>query len=411
MKASSFKVIEFRNPSGETVYRVSGTKRDGTRVRRNYSTEAEATDHKQRLENEWHNLISQIALKHTKLSTDQVAEAERAFDDLGGKPLAEAVRFYLDNYREPQIRRSLKEAFKEFIGEKRQENLRQRSIQDLESRIGFLVKLAGERFVSDITEAQLRGIIHRDGRVPETRNNDRRSLSGFFGWATAKRYCEVNPMAGIAPIRFHRREPEIFSLNQVDAILDAARKYQNGAMLPYFVLAVFAAIRPQEIQRLTWRDIDLTAKQVRITGAAAKKRQRRLVELSDNAVEWLEPLALRRVPIWPTKNGRKQFEAVKKAAGFGSSKKTANDLKPFKLVPWIQDGMRHTAISCHFAQHGHEGDTARWAGNSPDEMHRSYKELVSKADAERFWNAYPDGNRVEKVDFGKSAGKSAAKSA
>jgi hypothetical protein len=73
--------------------------------------------------------------------------------------------------------------------------------------------------------------------------------------------------------------------------------------------------------------------------------------------------------------------------------------------------MRHTGISCHFAQHGHEGETARWAGNSPDEMHRSYKELVSKADAAKFWNFYPDGIRVEEVDFGKSDGKSQAETA
>ena len=411
MRQPSFTIKPFRNPSGETVWRVAGTKRGGTRVRRNHRTEEEATDHKQRLENEWHNLISQIALKHTKLSAEQIAEAERAFDDLGGKPLSEAVQFYLANYREPEIQRPIKAAFEEFIEEKKQANLRTRSIQDLETRVGFLVKLAGHRLVNEVTEIQLRAVVHREGRGPETRNNDRRALNCFFRWAVTKRYCAQNPMEGIAPVRFHRREPGIFSLDQVDRILEAARDYQDATMLPYFVLAIFAAIRPQEIQRLTWRDIDLTAKQVRITGAAAKKRQRRIVELSDNAVEWLAPLALRGVPIWPRKNGRKQFEAVRQAAGFGSAKMSPEDLKPLGLIPWIQDGMRHTGISCHFAQHGHEGETARWAGNSPDEMHRSYKELVSKADAAKFWNFYPDGIRVEEVDFGKSDGKSQAETA
>jgi integrase len=416
MNAPAVKVSEFKNPSGEVVYRVYGWEpsKDGNRrmVRKNFKDVAQADDFARRLREKWTNVVSYTALKYTSLSDEDLRAAERAAAILAGKPLAAAVDFYLANYREPRICRSLNDAFTEFIAEKRQENLRPRSISDLKTRVGFLLKVAGGMEVSDMTESKLRAIVHRDsdGRGPESRNNDRRALNGFFAWAAAKRYCAENPMAGIAPIRFHRREPEIFSLAAVESILTAARGFQGGAMLPYFVLALFSAIRPTEIQRLTWRDVDLLEKTVRLGGAAAKKRQRRLVELSDNAVVWLRPLVIRQLPIWPAR-GRKMFEEVRELAGFGSSKKNADELKAVDLIPWIQDGMRHTAISCHFAQHGHEGDTARWAGNSPDEMHKSYKQLVSKADAAIFWNIYPEKNKVVSPAFCKSSCKSAAESA
>ena len=72
--------------------------------------------------------------------------------------------------------------------------------------------------------------------------------------------------------------------------------------------------------------------------------------------------------------------------------------------------MRHTGISHHLAFHCHEGDTARWADNSPNMIHRHYKEIVKKADAEKFWSIFPDGYRIEAINFGPSLGKSSSKS-
>jgi hypothetical protein len=38
----------------------------------------------------------------------------------------------------------------------------------------------------------------------------------------------------------------------------------------------------------------------------------------------------------------------------------------------------------------HEGETASWAGNSPNVIHRHYKALVKEADAKEFWEITPD---------------------
>ena len=43
------------------------------------------------------------------------------------------------------------------------------------------------------------------------------------------------------------------------------------------------------------------------------------------------------------------------------------------LRAWVPDYMRHTALSNNFAHNKHEGETASWAGNSPNIIHRHYK--------------------------------------
>jgi hypothetical protein len=43
----------------------------------------------------------------------------------------------------------------------------------------------------------------------------------------------------------------------------------------------------------------------------------------------------------------------------------------------VQDYVRHTAVSSmYLAKHKHEGEAATWAGNSPNVVHRYYKDLT-----------------------------------
>jgi hypothetical protein len=86
---------------------------------------------------------------------------------------------------------------------------------------------------------------------------------------------------------------------------------------------------------------------------------------------------------------------VKNAAGFnGKDGSKTEDGK--KLRPWIQDCLRHTAVSMYLAKHRHEGEAAAWAGNSPNAIHRHYKGLVKEADAIEYWTITPQ-NVTDKV--------------
>ena len=191
-------------------------------------------------------------------------------------------------------------------------------------------------------------------------------------------------------------EPCVLSLADCRKLLAAARDYKEGRLLPYVAVSLFAELRPTELSRLTWERIDLTEGTITLDGSMAKTRQRRIVKLPENAVAWLLPLAPKHPDFVPAAFVR-HFGRVKRAAGFNVNEGGKKGGK--KLRPWVQDYMRHTAVSMYLAKHKHEGEAATWAGNSPNVIHRHYKGLVKYADAAEFWKLTPATVKSEIVTF------------
>ena len=379
MKEGRFTIRDIKYPSGSIVYRVTGML-NGKQVRLNYKTREEALGAKQEFEIDSVNAKPTARLKKTRLSPEQLDDAEHAFREIGKGTfsLTDAVKHYNATYRAPVTAIMLSDAFNEFLDSKQKANKRQHSIRNLRTRVGFLVTNHGDKHVSDIQPDLIADIIHRQGRSlvgrsAVTCDNDRRAFSGFFNWCAKKGYCAESPMTEIEPVKFDREEPMILSVAQVRRLLDAATAFKDGILIPYVVLGLFAAIRPTELARLTWKQIDIEQGTVTIGPKLAKMRQRRIVELSENCIQSLLPHVVIQTPIKGI-NWRRNFNSIKKMAG---------------IKEWPQDIMRHTGISHHLAHHEHEGKTAKWAGNSPDMVQKHYKGLVKRKEAEDFWGIRP----------------------
>jgi integrase len=166
-----------------------------------------------------------------------------------------------------------------------------------------------------------------------------------------------------------------------------AQEYKQGVCVPHIVLGLFCAIRPTELARLSWDDMDLEAETVTIGSRLAKMRQRRIVEIPKNAVAFLAPHMAVQTPM-KGKNWRRDFDKVKGLAGYGGRSRGGTVLKE-----WPPDVMRHTGISYHLAAHQHEGKTAAWAGNSPDVIQRHYKGLVKARESTEFWSILPAASK------------------
>ncbi|HSA11375.1 MAG TPA: hypothetical protein P5205_13490 [Candidatus Paceibacterota bacterium] len=397
-----FRVIAFTNPGGATAYRVTGWTLNGERIRQNYSTHGEAVARLQELEIQTANLQGAARPVITRLTPEQAAEAEVAYAQLEGRPLLVAIRFFLDNYRDPLKKCSVGDAFSAFVAEKKAANKRPLTIRNLETKCRALKADHGKKLVSDISEDLVRDLINQPGRGPVARDNYRRVLNGFFAWAQEKGFTPVNPVAKIDRIESDEAEPAVLSLDECTALMNAARAHKEGKLVPFVALALFAGLRPdQELKRISWSNIDPESETITVSGKVAKMRGRRTIEavrltrkdatgqeikLPSNLFQWLSPHIARRTPIKGT-NWRRDFDAIKRTAGFGP--KTEDKTKP-QLKPWVQDYLRHTAVSYHYALYEHEGKTAKWAGNSPDIVHRKYKGLVKPADVAKFWSIVPE---------------------
>ena len=333
------------------------------------------------------NVNQAVKLKPTRLSDLQLAEAESAIQKLegSGHGLVMAVDYFLRTWKPSTVSKTVKDAYEEFLLDKKAQKLRQRSIEDLKNRVNKLVKVYPNRLVSELAVDDIKRLISRPGRAARTRNGDRRSLHTFFEWCLKHDFCTQNPVAKIDPSKVDDQRPEILTLQEVKKVLRTAMDYKEGVLVPYFTLSLFAGLRPAELSRISWRDIDLTARLLTVDGNVAKLRKRRNVELSENLIPWLLPHLTKPIV---GENWRRDFDAVRKLAGFDARKTEATDLE--KLTPWAGDVLRHTALSHHLALHKHEGQTACWAGNSPDTVQRFYKGLVKPADAAEFWKLVPE---------------------
>lgn len=379
-----FSIRPFVNPSGETVHRVTGRKLDGTQVRENFRGFREAVARKHELDLEAINIEQSVTLKPTRLSDDELAQAERSCTKLQGTShtLEFAVTWFLTHWRPPSSSPTVESAYGQFIKEKQAQNLRPRTLQDYRSRVGALVKAFGIKFVDEIITDDIRALVYRDDVSALSKNGDRRALYTFFDWCVLNGHCTSNPVKRLARARTERKTPAVLSLPEVEALLSAARVYKSGATLPYLALALFGGFRPNELAELAV--VDLSGKTVTVDSCIAKLRQRRVVEDLDTALRWLLPYQGRMI-IPP--NFRRDFDAVRRQAGFKGSNYRKGDEQ---RKDWVPDLLRHSALSFHFAKFRDEKRTAAWAGNSPDTLHRNYKGLVTSEDAEAYWSLAPD---------------------
>ncbi|MCW5555428.1 MAG: tyrosine-type recombinase/integrase [Verrucomicrobiae bacterium] len=391
-----FAVKQIVYRTGTPTYRIQGRMPDGKQVRKNVQTFHEALQVKEELELKARGQPVEFVLRKTRLTQDELAEAEHAIrrlrdaqtvhPHLKGKSLQFVVDFALANYKEPTITIKVADAVEQFLQVKRVKKRRHRTITNLVSRLNKLVRAYGDRLVSEITMEHLEGLMNGCDYGAISQNHYRTTFRSFFGWCRKRKYCTSNPAEDIEVADVDDRDPEILTLDQAKALLQAAYQHKEGVLAPFVVLGLFCGLRPAEIGRLKWKMVNLTAKIITVTGGAAKKRKRRHVELCSNVVEWLTPMIGNRIM---PKNFRRHFDAVRRLAGFRGS--VSHQQADDALLAWPHDAIRHTAISCHFAAFEDEGKTAKWAGQSVDVMHNHYKGLVIKADAEVFWSWTPTG--------------------
>ncbi|MGD1084231.1 MAG: site-specific integrase [Verrucomicrobiota bacterium] len=379
-----FRIVQFTNRGGSQSFRVTGSTREGRQIRQNFDTIETATIRQQELEREYLGLENaKVEFTQTRLTPEQVAQAEVAFNRLGDKPLPLAVEFFITNYRETAVKIQLSKALENFLEAKTKAGRRPDTLRNLEDRIGRFCRLHPTKLVSDVLQADVEAVINKGNKGAFARISDRRVLFGFFKWCGNQGYCGRNPVEHIETIKVDQEEPQILPLDGVKRLVQAAEAHKGGVCMPYVALGLFCAIRPTELARLSWNEIDLKAKTVTIGAKLAKMRQRRIVEIPKNAVQFLKAHVLAKTAI-KGKNARRDFDAVKAAAGYGGRAAGKPELKP-----WTADVMRHTGISNHLAEHQHEGKTAAWAGNSPDVIQRHYKGLVNKNDTKAFWAIVP----------------------
>lgn len=375
------RVVEFTNPSGQVVWRVTGTLANGERVRKNFPDQRAALACRMDLENQSLGWASADVPRVTHLSEEQIRAAEYAFG-LVPSPgeLARAVEWWkkhgaqFTNLQGDAV--TLSVAFERFEAwVEKNPALRPATRTTLVSRVSHYVRTNGDLDIAAIQPAQIEAWLTGLTVSPVTKNQTRRCLSRFFSWciSSPQRYACHNPAKEVRIELPERGIPQVFTVDQIRRLLSVARAMHGGKFLRFVVLQVFGGMRPTEATRIATRQINLADREIRIEGIQSKVGRARTVHLDEAAVQWLKacPAGATADPM----KHREQWDAVRTAAG---------------LTAWIKDGLRHTSISMKFRATGSYGHCAEWAGNSEAIIKGHYQGRVSSTDAATYWALTPE---------------------
>lgn len=159
---------------------------------------------------------------------------------------------------------------------------------------------------------------------------------------------------------------EIFSPEDTCSIL---RKAPDG-LRPALVFGFFSGLRPSEIMRLSWEDVDLKAGHVYVRGKVRTARNR-IAFVPHNAAVWLVGGGKGRV------------------CGYAHPGVSAKQWAAKARIPWIHDGPRHSFVSYRLAVLGDFAKVSEETGTSVKTLRQHYRRPVPKALGEIYFGLLP----------------------
>ncbi|MFM9850018.1 MAG: tyrosine-type recombinase/integrase [Hyphomicrobiaceae bacterium] len=203
------------------------------------------------------------------------------------------------------------------------------------------------RSIEAVTRQDVVGII--DGLEHKiAADRARIALSGLFGWAIDRGYCDANPTMHIRARGQHGSRTRVLTEDELIAVWRACGNEEYGAIVRLLILT---GQRRSEIGDLMWSEIDLAKRQFELPGHRTKNGRPHLVPLSDAAFAILETI--------PRREGRELVFGLG-AGGFGGWSKSKADLdrriaaaaKNTNAMPvWTLHDLRRTFVT-HVSEHG-----------------------------------------------------------
>jgi integrase len=343
--------------------------RDGVRQFRHFETISAARGHIDLKLVEIDNLGRQAFA----LSDKQRLDAAEAIKLLGTTKLVDAAKFWCEHHNSSVGQRTVSELVAEYLAEKQKAGLRRHTIADARRRCTMFARDHGRRLVFDIKLADVSGFLDQWRGI--SRLNYRTALIALFNFAVKRGIRADNPVHAIDRPKLDQKMPEIFTASEVERLLlHTQSRYPR--LIPALTIGLFSGLRQNEIDLMDWSQVDMEGKTIRVLPEIAKRRRTRIVDMSENLIEWLKPYhkPAGRLGV-PYSVYRRQVEEILKAA---------------KIARWPRNGLRHTFASAHFAMHEDAGRTAKDLGHmSPALLYDHYRNLMSKQDAQKFWSLLP----------------------
>jgi integrase len=237
-----------------------------------------------------------------------------------------------------------------------------------------------DRMLSDITPGDVAAWVESlrsetPALKPATVSNLRRVFSGLLSYAQSVGLLEANPVLRMPREKATRKskagnQVAILTPDELTKLLNAARP----RILPFLAIGAFCGIRPEELRRLRWADVDFTKGQILIRADVSKTGDKRHVTMPKNLMAWLSPWRAAKGIIAPDKNERRLKDKAAADAG----------------IQWVPDLLRHSAATYHLAKYRNASLTAEEMGHGVAVLHRHYNGRVAPELAAKWFAIMPE---------------------
>jgi len=307
-----------------------------------------------------------------------------------GTTLKEAVDYFRKHNPAAIVAKTVREVADDMLSAKRTAKLSEVHIQDLESRL--------KRFSTDfpmnigaisgsMIQAWLDGL-QVSGR---TKQNYLQVCSALFRFAIKRKYLTADALRELEAVQRPKEDDsdiEIYSPEEIQEVLNVARP----EMIPFIAIGAFAGLRSAEIERLDWNEVNLAERHIEIKASKAKTAARRLAPITDNLAAWLTPLAKKTGQVLPYESWWNQIpksvEAVNKQRQ-ETARAAGKDPAKAEKFRWLHNALRHSFCSYRMAAIKNAAQVALEAGNSPKMIFTNYRQLVTEAEAVKWFAIQP----------------------
>jgi integrase len=301
-----------------------------------------------------------------------------------GKTITDATAFYVDHLE--RVRRckvTVANLVAELIEAKRRDGRSEIYLRDLRNILAIFCRHFGDRPIAGITVEELDNWLRALPGSPKTRTNFRANIGVLFSYAAHRRMIDFNPVLHTAKPKLPDNPPEIFTVEELRALLEAANRVAVD-VVPMLTIGAFAGLRDAEIKRLDWSEINLARGFIEVKGSKAKSARRRIVPIQQNLAAWLRPYNGMKGRLVP-EGYRSSLDRVRKAA---------------ELARWPNNGLRHSYSSYRLAAiHDAPRVASELGHTSPTMLYGTYRELVLPEDAEQYWKLIPESKAENVLSF------------
>ena len=218
---------------------------------------------------------------------------------------------------------------------KSKQHLRPDSIRDIRCIGNRLLRTKpefGGRNFSELSVSECEEWLNAAFHTNPQFNKARTMLHGLFEFALRREWCDKNPIKRIERKKVIEREILPLKLAETRRLIKTAQ-LESPSCGVVAALLVYTGIRPREVRRLTWRDIDTEEKTITVRSQCSKTGGVRQVEIPPVLNRFLITHKSENTShICPT-DWQCRWRKIRDNSGFRGR--------------WIQDILRHTYASFH----------------------------------------------------------------